>query len=100
MMMAFDRTPSPRLESDTVDALRVVMNRAVAHGTHPDELHDVLCRAANEARDKGIQAEQLLVVMKDLWHSLPELRSISDGERQNELLQQLISRCIEQYYAG
>jgi hypothetical protein len=98
-MMAHDRMPSPRLESDTVDALRTVMQRAVRRGDHGQELHAVLSRAATEAREKNIQAEQLLVIMKDLWYSLPDLRTIQDTDRQTELLQELISRCITQYYS-
>lgn len=99
-MMAFDRMPSPRLEAATQDALRAVMQRAVRKGDHGMELQEVLARAATEAREKEIHAEQLLVIMKDLWHSLPDLRGAADPERQNELLQELISRCITQYYAS
>ena len=98
-MMAFDRMPSPRLEAPTLDALRAVMQRAMRKGDHGMELQEVLARAATEAREKDIHAEQLLVIMKDLWHSLPDLRA-ADTDRQNELLQELISRCITQYYAS
>ena len=99
-MMAFDRTPSSRLEPATVEALREVMDRAVRRGNHADELHDVLCRAATEAHDKGIQAEQLLLIMKELWHSIPELKHATDAERQTTLLQELITHCIQRYYAS
>jgi hypothetical protein len=98
-MMAFDRMPSPRLEAQTLDTLRSVMQRAVRKGDHGQELQDVLERTASEARDKDIQAEQLLVIMKDLWYSLPDVRKAEDTDRQTELLQELISRCITQYYA-
>ena len=98
-MMAFDRTPAPRLEADTLEALRSVMQRAMRRGDHDQELQQVLSRAATEARDKDIHAEQLLVMMKDLWHSLPDVRQAEDTDRQTELLQELISRCISQYYA-
>ena len=98
-MMAFDRMPSPRLEAETLDALRAVMQRAIHRGDHAGELQDVLSRAAAESREKSIHAEQLLVILKELWHSLPDLRGAEDTERQNELLQELISRCITQYYA-
>lgn len=64
------------------------------------ELQEVLARAATEAREKDMYAEQLLVIMKDLWYSLPDVRSAADADRQNELLQELISRCISQYYAS
>ena len=96
--MAFDRTPTPRLEADTVDSLRAVMDRALRRGNHGNELKEVLARAAREAREKAIPPEQLLIIMKDLWHSLPELRRADDSDRQTELLQELISRCIERYY--
>lgn len=99
-MMAFDRTSAPRLEADTLDALRTVMQRAMQRGDHAQELQDVLIRAASEARDKDMHAEQLLVMMKDLWYSLPEVRQAGDGERQTELLQELVTRCISQYYAS
>jgi len=99
-MMAFNRMPSPRLEVDTVDALRAVMQRAVHRGDHGQELQEVLVRAATEAREKDIHAEQLLIFMKDLWHSLPDVRKAEDSDRQTELLQELISRCITQYYAS
>jgi hypothetical protein len=98
-MMAFDRMPSPRLEAPTLDALRAVMQRAMRKGDHGMELQEVLARAATEAREKDIHAEQLLVIMKELWHSIPDLRA-ADTDRQNELLQELISRCITQYYAS
>ena len=98
-MMAFDRAPSTRLEADTLDALRSVMQRAMQNGGHDQELQSVLARAAAEARDKKIHAEQLLVIMKELWFSLPDLKSADDSERQTKLLQELISRCITQYYA-
>jgi len=98
-MMAFDRTPSSRLEADTLDALRSVMQRAMRNGGHEQELQSVLARAAAEARDKNIHAEQLLVIMKELWFSLPDLRTADDSDRQTKLLQELITRCIAQYYA-
>jgi hypothetical protein len=98
-MMAFDRVQSPRLQADTVDALRDVMQRAMRRGDHGQELQDVLRRAAAEARTKDIHAEQLLVMMKELWYSLPDVRSAGDSDRQTALLQELISRCIAQYYA-
>jgi hypothetical protein len=100
-MMAFDRTPTqPSLDPETIAALRTTLRQSATQGTHGDELHTLLCRAANEARTKGIQAEQLLVVLKDVWHGLPEIRSAAGAaDQERALLQQLISRCIQEYYA-
>lgn len=99
-MMAPDRpTRSPRLEPETEQSLRALLAQALHDGDHVPELHDALCRTADEAHAKGIQAEQLLILLKDIWFSLPELARARSSEMQNELLQQLISRCIQQYYA-
>lgn len=100
-MMAFDRTPSSAaLEPSTLAQLRVALSHSVASGNHGDDLKALLKRAASEARDKGVQAEQLLVALKDVWYSLPNLSTQPGNEMQTRLLQQLIARCIQEYYAS
>jgi hypothetical protein len=71
----------------------------VAQGNHADDLHLLLCHAAQEARNKGIQAEHLLIILKDIWYSLPEVASAPSPAVETMLLQELISRCIHEYYA-
>ena len=99
-MMAFEKTPSsPRLEPKTTEALRAALARSITNGNHQDDLRDVLCQTAAEARDKGIRAEHLLIALKDIWFSLPEFTSKTPTDVDNALLQELISRCIQEYYA-
>jgi hypothetical protein len=99
-MMAFEKTPSsPRLEATTVEALRAALARSITNGNHADDLRDLLCHTAAEARGKGIRAEHLLIALKDIWFSLPELVDRSANDVDNALLQELISRCIQEYYA-
>jgi hypothetical protein len=101
VMMAFDRTPSsPNLEPSTVEALRRTFGEAVAQGNHVTELRAVLCAAAAEAHEKDIQAEQLLVILKDIWYSLPAVKVATSSEREVALLRELITLCIKEYYAG
>ena len=99
-MMAFDR-PSvpPRLDSQTRDALREVLGRALRSGNYGSDLQDLLRRTAEEAHAKGLQAEQLLIILKEIWYSLPELSDARGGEVEVALLQELVTRCIQQYYA-
>ncbi|HJQ21111.1 MAG TPA: hypothetical protein VJ867_12250 [Gemmatimonadaceae bacterium] len=100
-MMAFDRPPSaPALEPATVAQLREALSRSVAAGSHDDGLKALLKRAASEARQKGVQAEQLLVALKDVWYALPGLSTQPGNDVQTRLLQQLIARCIQEYYAA
>jgi hypothetical protein len=99
-MMAFDRTPAdPSLAPETVEALRAALAQSVHRGDHGDDLRDLLCSAAGEARSKGIPAERLLITLKDIWHSLPDVLSVTASDVQHALLQQLISRCIQEYYS-
>jgi hypothetical protein len=98
--MAFDRTPSsPTLDQSTIDALRAILTRSVKQGNHEDGLRELLCRAADEARTKGIPAERLLVILKDIWYGLPEVANATSSDAANTLLQDLISRCIQEYYS-
>lgn len=100
-MMAPDRTPnSSALDPAIVAEMRTALSRSLKSGSHGDELKSLLSRAAVDARKKGIQAEQLLLVLKDVWYSLPELATRPGDDVQTRLLQQLIARCIQEYYAG
>jgi hypothetical protein len=99
-MMAFDRTPAlPNLSPETVAALKTAFAHSVDRGAHESDLRQLLCRAAEEARTKGILAERLLIILKDIWYSLPEVAGASSADREHALLQELISRCIQEYYS-
>ena len=98
--MAFERTPStPSLDPDTLSALRSVFGQTITHGSHPAELRDLLCVTAREARDKQIPAERLLLLLKDTWHALLANTELPASANGPELLQELVSHCIREYYA-
>jgi hypothetical protein len=99
-MMAFDRTPGPALDPATLAELRACLVRAVQQGDHDQELRVVLAKAAAEARGRGVLAEQLLLALKDVWYSLPQVTHHTGSEVHTRLLQQLIARCIQEYYAN
>jgi hypothetical protein len=44
--------------------------------------------------------EQLLVVLKDVWSSLPEVRSMTNTREQINLLQRVVTMCIREYYSA
>lgn len=99
-MMAFDRTPAPPdLDPDTLADLRAALEASADRGSHGDELRNALCHAAIEARRKGIHAERLLVVLKDMWYALPPIAGGSSNDVSHALLQELVSRCIHEYYS-
>ncbi len=99
--MAFDRTPgSQSLDAATVGELRSALTRSLEAGSHGEELKAVLAKCAIEAKRKGVLAEQLLIVLKEVWYSLPQVSNQARNDVQTRLLQQLIARCIQEYYAN
>jgi hypothetical protein len=100
MMMAYDssHTPPSRLDPDTVSAVRDALRAYLADSSEPSGLQRALLRMSTEAREKDILAEQLLVVLKDVWTGLPEVRGITDAGAQITLLQRVVTMCIKEYY--
>lgn len=71
---------------------------------HPDvanpELSRVLRHVVTEARNRQIRAEHLIVILKNVWDSLPDAQYAIDREAQVQVRQRLITLCIKAYYGG
>jgi hypothetical protein len=101
MMMAHDSSPTPpsRLDDDTVAAVRAALRTYLANASDSAVLQGALLRLSAEARDRAVLPEQLLVVLKDVWGALPEVRAMADAGEQVRLLQRVVTMCIKQYYS-
>jgi hypothetical protein len=100
MMMAHDSNPSPgSLAPETIEAVRSALIRYVDAPAHGERLQAALHTMAAEARVKAMLPEQLLVVLKDIWNSLPAVRSMSDPGEQTRLMQRVVTICIREYYS-
>jgi hypothetical protein len=55
-----------------------------------------LCAAAHQ---EHLRAEQLLVLLKRALNSLPEVEVLPHDSRRADALAQVISLCIEEFYA-
>ena len=98
--MALERMPSrPELDPSTVEEMRAAFAESMDLGRHGGSVTDVLCRAAREARGKGMEAEHLLVAVKDVWYGLPRSARKTLSDQDHRLLQELVSRCIQEYYS-
>jgi hypothetical protein len=101
MMMAHDSSPppAPGLADETVARARIALSGYLedpeANGQH---LRDALDVMAAEAREKKMLPEQLLVVLKDIWYTLPALRAVEDSGSQIRMLQRVVTMCIKEYY--
>jgi hypothetical protein len=102
MMMAHDSsdTPSSRLDDETVSAVRQALRAYLNDSRDSSALQAPLLRMAGEARARAILPEQLLIVLKDVWNSLPEVRSMTDAHEQVGMLQRVVTMCIKEYYSA
>lgn len=101
MMMAPDSTPDrPRLSTAATDALESALQKFLADGGDVASLQVALRDIAVEAREKKMRAEELLIVLKDVWFALPQIRRMTEGESQNRLLQRVVTLCIREYYSA
>ena len=58
----------------------------------------MLRQIVTEARNRHIRAEHLIVILKNVWDSLPDARYAIDREAQTQVRQRLITLCIKAYY--
>jgi uncharacterized protein (DUF2267 family) len=103
MMKQLDQGPTlpNALAQETVDSVRRALERHV-RSPDPDpttELRNALHDLAREARQKAVSPEQLLVTLKNIWRSLPEMESARDHTEQTRVLQRVVSMCIKEYFA-
>lgn len=63
------------------------------------ELSNLLKKVAAEAREKGIQPEELIVIFKQLWNSLAESMRPQNVDQYERIRQNLVTLCIQAYYA-
>lgn len=101
MMMVQDSPPDrPKLSQESIAVLESALQQYLADPSQPDALQPALRRVAAEARERKIHAEHLLLILKDVWFALPQIRTAPEGESQNRLLQRIVTLCIREYYAN
>jgi hypothetical protein len=101
-MMAHDSglTPPSRLDDASIDLLRAALRDYLQDSKDPSILQPSLLHITSEARARAMLPEQLLVVLKDVWSSLPEVRSMTNTREQISLLQRVVTMCIKEYYSA
>jgi DNA-binding NtrC family response regulator len=100
MTTAHDPTPGPsHMDRQTIEAVRTALVDYVAEPAASERLRLALRALAAEARTKSVLPEQLLIVLKDMWYSLPCVQQLREQADQVRLLQRAVTMCIKEYYA-
>ena len=82
----------------TLTALRNALRTHLAGRPTGGELHRALNALCAEAHGRGLRAEELLVRLKQVFYQLPEVQELPHGSDRNDLLNRVVSVCIEEYY--
>lgn len=101
-MMAHDPglPPSSPLDDHSLNSVRLALRAYLQDSEDPGAIQAALLQLATEARARNILPEQLLVTLKDLWSTLPEVRAMTDATHQVRLLQRVVTLCIREYYSA
>jgi hypothetical protein len=99
-MMAHDSSAGrPQLSAESVSELTAALERYARNEADITAIQPALRRVAEEARRKQVHAEQLLVLLKDVWFGLPVVKSSGDSDAQQLQLQRLVTLSIREYYS-
>lgn len=65
-----------------------------------ERLRPALSQVCSDARRAGLRAEQLLVLIKEVWSALPAGLSRVHSVHGDERLNHVISVCVDEYYGS
>ena len=97
-MRTRDDLQSSVLSERAMTALRSALQGQLRQPSADHSLRRALRALCIEARTRELRAEQLILLFKGVWHTLPESRG-KDTRKKQEMLDRLITICVEEYYA-
>ena len=88
------------LSESSMKELRTALTEQLRRPERPTpELSNLLKRVAREAQEEGILPEELIVIFKQLWNSLAESMRPQNVDQYERIRQNLVTLCIQAYYA-
>lgn len=102
MMMAHDSGSSKpiALDATVVDGVRAALASYLrAPNGQQEALRAALHALGAEARRVNVPPEQLLILLKTMWHTLPDMQGAATPADRQSLLQRVVSMCIGEYFA-
>src|SRR4051812_16560107 len=82
-----------------LESVWLLVRRDGLERVKPPGLRGELQRVTAEAHAANIPPEQLLWLLKSSWRNLPEVRRVDRPEVASDLLGQIVTMCIEEYFA-
>jgi hypothetical protein len=88
----------PHFSERALTALRSAMQGHLRETVSDDALRRALQPLCIDARRRAVRPEKLILALKNVWGALPELQE-RNAIRRPELLDRIVTICIEEYYA-
>jgi hypothetical protein len=94
-------SPAPRpLSDETLAVLRTAVLGHLERKSDPDRgLEHAVAAVVDEARERAMRPEELIIAFKALYATLPDPRTAAARAEQLHLREQLVTLCIRAYYA-
>jgi hypothetical protein len=101
-MMAHDSrfSPEPRpLSEETLAVLRTAVLGHLERKSDPEHgLEEAVATLVDEARERSMRPEELIIAFKSLYATLPDPPTIAARAEQLALREKLVTACIHAYY--
>jgi hypothetical protein len=89
----------PAARAALVAHLKASASAALPESRDAQRARHAVRELCDDAHQRHLQAEQLLIAIKDAWRSMPEARADARLGAPQHSLDRFISLCIEEYYA-
>ena len=91
-------SPPAAFSQTALAALRCGLQAQLGPSPNGELRHAMRC-LCDEAHRRDLRAEQVIVLVKEAWGSLPEVHAMSHYRR-SEALSPIVSLCIDEFYAA
>ncbi len=89
--------PGAAISAETVAALEHALRAHLADRSSP-ALGTALRRLSHEARARGLHAEHVIILLKQLWQTIPGASAAASPRERAQVLEQVVTMSIDAYY--
>lgn len=86
------------IDDNLLEALRQALSERLRRASDDDEIRRALRSVSQMARDRSLHAEHVVIALKQVWESLPEVRNAATSYDRARILERLVMLCIDEYY--
>lgn len=96
----FDGEWDEEAASESRRALRAALTGRLSESEAPAEelLRRALHAVCRDAHQESLRAEQVVLIVKHLWFTIPEVRQLPRQGEGHRLLRHAITLCIDEFY--